>query len=357
MLVPSVLWLRIYAPDKGREPFGGVSWPKATLQLPTGEEYWITCDKSQAVQDQTAPVPDRPTPPMEPYPIEGSYLGWFKMFGIDHVMMESAAYRESEPWGPRDVATAKKEIRNLFSLLWNRGARASPPGNFECSATCCNYISYLLRPMALGKDRVIVITGRLSEFPQTRNGESMMEGGEVRYFSITHQQGSGGLGKSIYTSVPHGSVMDDEITVNENGEYVIVYSRGEERPRNAVKENGVTWQEWGSSSHQVFVIRWMSIAPDWHLPRCAPDEINIPWDKGAWSQDEYDRSLVGENKPGIMGPYHPVLHYMRREEFEALGNNPLGTEDIPSWVTVNQQNGLRVVLQFILKFLILHVFY
>ena len=351
VLVPSVLWLRIYAPDRGKEPYGGVSWPKATLQLPTGERFWITCDKSKAVQDQTAPVPDRPTPPMEPHPIEGSYLGWFKMFGIDLVMMESAAYRESEPWGPKNVATAKEEIRTLYSLVWNRGADASPPGNFECGATCCNYVSYLLRPMALGKDKVIVITGTLPEFPHTRNGEPMMEGGEVRYFSITHQQGSGGIGKSIYTIVPHGSLMDDEITINEHGDYIIVYSKGEERPRNAVRENGVTWQEWGSCSHQVLVIRWMNVTPDWYLPRFTPDELNIQWDAGAWSQEEYDRSLVGENNPGIMGPYHPVVHYMGREEFEALGNTPLDSGDIPPWMTGNQQSGLRAFLGIIVNIL------
>ncbi|MBU7044059.1 MAG: hypothetical protein HXS47_10750 [Theionarchaea archaeon] len=356
VLVPSVLWLRIYAPDRGKEPFGGVAWPKATLQLPTGERFWITCDKSKAVQDQTAPVPDRPTWPMDPYPIEGPYLGWFKMFGIDLVMMETAAYRETEPWGPRDVVTAKREVRTLYSLLWNRGADASPPGNFECGATCCNYISYLLRPMALGNDKVIIITGKLPAYPRTRNGEPTMEGGEVRYFSITHQQGSGGLGKSVYTSVPHGSLMDDEITVNENGEYIIVYSRVEERPYNAVRENGVTWQEWGSSSHQVCVIRWMSVTPHWHLPTFAPDEVNIPWETGAWSQQKYDPCLVGRNVPGIMGPYHPVIHYMRREEFEALGNTLLAPDNIPLWTSENEQNGLSILF-FMVKCIILHIFF
>lgn len=251
VLVPSVLWLRMYAPDKGKEPYGGVEWPKAVLQLPTREKYWITCDKSKAVQDQTAPVPNRPVPPYEPYPFQGPTLGWFKMFGIDLARMEANAYMNAEPWGPQDSSTAKKEVRDFYRLLWNRGVDADPPGNFECSATCCNYISYLLRPIALGKNKVIVITGKLPEFPKTRNGEPVMTKGEVRYFSITHQQGSGGVGKSIYTAVPHGSVMDDEIIVNDSNEYIIVYSRENEKPTNAVGENGVTWQEWGPSTPSI----------------------------------------------------------------------------------------------------------
>lgn len=343
VLVPSVVWLRIYAPDKDKEPYGGVRWPKATLQLSTGKKYWLVCDKSKAVQDQTATVPDRPVPPQEPYPVQGPTLGWFKMFGIDLVMMEGNGYVNSQPWGPRDVFTAKKEIRDIYRLLWNRGADADPPGNFECGATCCNYISYLVRPMALGKNKVIVITGRLPVFPGTRDGEPVMEKGEVRYFSVTHQQGSGGLGKSIYTAVPHGSLMDDEITVNKNNEYIIVYSYENERPRNARKENGVTWQEWGPSSRQGFVIRWMSIIPDWYLPEYAPDQINIPWITGAWSQDEYDKTLVGENHPGVMGPYHPVIHYMTKEEFEASGDNVIMPEDLPEW-TESPQKGSFVML-------------
>ncbi len=351
VLIPSVLWLRIYAPDKGKEPYGGVEWPKATLQLPTGEKFWITCDKSKAVNDQTAPVPDRPVPPAEPYPFQGPTIGWFKMFGIDLVMLEADAYMDSEPWGVKDLETAKKEIRDFYRLMWNRGADASPPGNYECSATCCNYLSYLVRSMALGKDKVIVLTGKLPDYPGTRNGEPVMEKGDVRYFSVTHQQGSGGLGKSIYTSVPHGSLMDDEIVVNENNEYIIVFSRENERPNNAPKENGVTWQEWGSSSHQTFVIRWMSIIPEWYLPEYAPDEHNIPWSTGAWSQNTYDKSLVGENRPGVLGLYHPVIHYMTKKEFEALGDN-IKSEDIPEWTNSHLQNELYLLVLILTNFIL-----
>ncbi len=349
VLVPSIVWLRIYAPDINKEPYGGVDWPKATLQLPTGEKYWITCDKSKAVEDQTASPPNRPTPPEEPYSIQGASLGWLKMFGIDLAILEGNAILNSELRGIKDALTAKKEVRNLYSLLWNRGPDADPPGNFECSATCCAYISYLLRPTTLGKNKVIVLTGKLPEFPRTRNGELIMTDGDVRYFSVTHQQGSGGMGKSVYTSVPHGSLMDDEIIVNDKNEYILVYSRSGEKPGNSRKENGVTWQEWGPSSQQVFVIRWLSVSPDWYLSQYAPHSSNIPWSTGAWSQDMYDKTLVGENQPGVMGPYHPVIHYMTTEEFEALGDNLLTPGDIPEWINSETlQNGYSLSLLWFL---------
>jgi len=124
--------------------------------------------------------------------------------------------------------------------------------------------------------------------------------------------------------------MDDEIITTEEGDYVIVYSLPEDRPLNARPECGVTWQDWGPRSRHTVTIRWMSVMPEWHLPEAAPDEVNIPWEKGAWSQAGYDETLVGRNEPGVMGPYHPVIHYLSRKEFEALGC-PVDPAAVPEW--------------------------
>jgi hypothetical protein len=75
----------------------------------------------------------------------------------------------------------------------------------------------------------------------------------------------------------------------------------------------------------------MSVTPEWHLPSCAPDEYNLPWDKASWSGTQYDQALVGLNQPGVMGPYHPVVHYMTADEFESLGGGGLTPQDIPTW--------------------------
>jgi len=332
VLVPSAVWLRIYAPDKDASPFGEVPWPKATLQLPTGEKFWLTCDKSGAAAQWSAvEVYNHPTPPMEPYPFEGPELGWFKMFGIEQVIMELRAYSQSMPWGLKDPEKEGKKIRDLFKLFFNIGVDASPPGNHEGSATCNRYNSYLVRPFTLGQNKIIVLTGKLPAYPRTRNGETIMTRGQVRYFSITHHQAiNEGEGRKE-TTVPLGRLMDDEIIVDKNNEYVIVFSRESERPKNATKRNGVTWQEWwGPAARQSITLRWMSVMPDWYLPEYAPSEENIPWKTGAWSAAEYDESSVGKNEPGIMGPYHPVIHYLTKEEFEALGY-PVDPNKIPKW--------------------------
>jgi len=326
VLVPSIVWLRYYAPDKGVGPLGGVPLPKAALQLPSGEKFWITCDKSVAVKLQTKPVPAQSTPPMEPYPFLGPGFGWFKMFGIMRLHAESRAYYKSKPWGSLDPAEEKRRIRRIFSTVFNQGADATPPGNHENFATECNYISYLVRPMNLGRDKVIVLKGKLPVYPKTRNGEKEMTGGQVRYFSITHQTAMKG-----YMSTPYGSLMDDEIVVDGNNEYVIVYSREEERPANAREEYGVTWEAWGGPAHQTMVVRWMSVMPDWYSPEYSPGKQNLPIEKACWSEPGYDQHLVGRNRPGALGPYHPVIHYMTRRQFESLGKKRIVPGDIPEW--------------------------
>jgi len=332
VIVPSLLWLRYYAPDVGTGPLAGVPIPKAVLQLPSGEKFWITCDKSVAVSLQTSPVPRiAETPPLDPYPVIGPNMGWLRMYDIMIVMAEGRAIPQTKPWGQRDPAATKKQIRDHFLLLFDRGLEATPPGNLENGPTCCNYISYLVRPISLGPGKVIILTGKLPKFPGTRRGEPKMDSAEVRYFSITHQMGTNAKYKKGYQATPYGSLMDDEITVNGDREYVIVYSRPHDRPRNARPENGVTWQKWGEPASQGFVLRWLSVRPEWYLPKFAPDRDQIPWKFGAWSEDTYDKSLVGENKAGVMGPYHPVIGYLTKEEFERLGDRPLKPADIPRW--------------------------
>ena len=327
-LTPSVLWLRIYVPDKGTGPLGGVSLPKVLLQLPSGEAFWLQPDATLAIERQTMRVAAGYEAPREPYPFIGPHLGWRKIFGLVLIRAENQAYRQCEPWGPRPVEKTKEAIRKLFLLLFNRGPTATPPGNYESGATMCNHNAYLTRMFQLGPGKVYAITGRLPTTSKTQDGEPIMTSAQARYWSISRY--GRGEGDKYETAVHYGSLMDDEMVVNENRDYIIVYSSQADRPANARPECGVTWQDWGPRSRQTVTIRWMSVMPEWHLPQFAPDGHNIPWSTGAWSEENYDESLVGQNRPGVMGPYHPVIHYLTRAEFEALGC-PIDPAAIPEW--------------------------
>jgi hypothetical protein len=336
VLVPSVLWLRYYAPDKGpdgrMDPLAGVSLPRVLLKLKTGETFWIKSDDSLAIERQLTTAPGVETTPQDPPTFLGPSLGWFKMFGHWLMFAEGRGYVETFQ-NPSLENFFKSNIRNTYRCFFNQGANAPPPGNFTLSATDLPYNNYLSRPHWLGENKVYVMTGRLPTTPRTRDGEPTMEGGQARYWSICHT-GDGPENPdpdgAAYHKLGYGCLMDDEITVDENNDYIIVYSRPGDRPVNAQPECGVTWQDFGPDSSQGFILRWMNIYPDHYMEEYAPTDDNIPWETGGWSQDAYDKSLVGENKPGVLGPYHPVIHYLDKGEFEELGC-PIDADAIPEW--------------------------
>ena len=147
-----------------------------------------------------------------------------------------------------------------------------------------------------------------------------------------------------------GYGMYETVIVDSENNYIIVYSRGDERPSNANAECGVTWQELGPESRQGFIMRWMSVYPDHYMEEYVPNDENIPWATGAWSQDTYDQSLVGTNKPSVMGPYHPMIYCLSQEEFEELGC-PIDIDDMPPWESSQPRGTFRIRDFFISKLL------
>jgi len=327
-IVASVLWLRYYAPDKSVGPLGGVPLPKALLHLDTGETFWLQPDLSLAAERQNTAVPGFSTSPEEPKDLLGPTVGWFKMFGFWLTFADGWAYPWVKPWGPLPKSWAKEWITARDKCLFGRGPDMPPPGNHEISASGMNYNTYLFRAMFLGQSKVYALTGKLPITPRTRDGEPMTTTGEARYWSICHH--GDGEGKQ-YPSLVYGCLMDDEMVLDSQNEYLIVYSRGGERPSNARAECGVTWQDYGLESRQAFIIRWMSVMPDDHLPEYAPHLDNVPWDTGEWSQPTWDRDIMSHNnQDGVMGPYQPLVHYLTRQEFENLGC-PISPASVPKW--------------------------
>jgi len=326
-IAPSVVWVRYYAPDKDVGSLAGVSLPKALLRLKTGETLWLQPDFSLAEERWTARPPGAQTKPEKPFNFLGPSLGWFKIFDLRGIRVEAETYWRTYLLPDWIKNRFKKKIRESSACLFSRGPQVPVPGSYEPSATTCAYNSYLARTIQLGKNKIYALTGRLPTTPETRNGEPTMEKTQARYWSICHY-GSGEDKK--YHFLAYGCLMDDEITVNGENDYIIVYSRGKDKPSNAREECGVTWQDYGPESRQPFTLRWMSVAPDHFMEEYSPHIHNIPWEAGAWSGANYDKSLVGENRPGAMGSYKPIIHYLTKEEFESLGC-PVNPQSLPEW--------------------------
>lgn len=326
MPTPSILWMRTYAPDLGTGPLGGVDLPKALLRLDTGETFWIQPDLIEMLR-RDCPVMGEETRPVAPPDIIGPDFGWFKMFDGFTMYAEGWGLNVSVLSDDMTVDEARQAIRGERTCFFNRGPDKAPPGNLTPGTTLVPYINYLTRPTAIGQGKILVFTGRLPTTPATRNGEPVMESADLRYWSICH---SGHGPEGLYRGVVYGCLMDDEITVDSNRDYIIVYSRPENRPENAHPECGVTWQERSPEEPQGVLIRWMSVYPDHASNLYVPTDTLVPWSAGSWSEDAYDPTLIGQNTPGVMGHYHPVLHYLTPEEFEALGC-PVNPVQVPEW--------------------------
>lgn len=314
------LWIRYYAIDKGKGAMGGVSLPKAYYVLPDGRKYYINADFAESLAKTNLTIPARWTLPGDPAWFWGPSEGWDKQFGIFLSIAQALV---------KIISNDKQYIRNLDLGVTGRGENQPAPGNYEPSTSTCTYINYLGRGMSLGWGKIAVLTGKLPTFPDTRNGASKMPVAQMRYWSLTDYDANVDPNQKL-PGAAVASVMDDEIVLDSNRRYVIVYSRAEDRPANATALSGVTWVNWGPTADHVWTLRWLSVAPEWNMA-IAPNEANLLWTKTTWSGKNYDKSLIGENgHNGFLGEYLPKVHYMTKAKFEALGS-PVDSASVPVW--------------------------
>jgi hypothetical protein len=316
------LWGRIYAPDRGKGPFGGVALPRVWFETPRGERYVFLGNASKFEQRAHATMPARMEAPADPKDWYGPGTGWGKSFGIVLSILEGSA--RAWKWKtPEQMA----KIRKIDLGATGRGQNQPPPHNYEPHATTATHNTYLGRFMSIGQGKVAVLTGRMPTFPDTRNGAATMVRAQVRYWSIC------GYDNNIFSKLPGAAInglMDDEVALDADRRYIIVYSRPQDRPRNAKTESGVTWVDWGPTNELGLMMRWMTVRPEWSFAK-SPDEINLPWRTAALSSPDYNPKLLyGNDWNGFMGDYLPRVHYMTKAQFEALGAKPKA-DKVPEW--------------------------
>jgi hypothetical protein len=322
------VWIRMYEPDNGKYPLGGVPMPKVYFQLATGEKYFIGSDFTTLKKRADTTIANRVVI-SQPNPNFGPATGWYKSWGIVRSIFNGVA--QSAGWS-RDSAA---HIRALDLGWTGRDENQPAPGNIEPHATTNNYATYLGRSVTVPPGMVAVLTGKLPTFPQTRDGQAVMQPGQLRYWSVV------GIDQDPFSPLPATTIhaiSDDDVVIDNNRNYAICYSRPGDKPANATSANGVSWVDWGTQSDVGLLMRWVNIAPDWRFS-LAPQEHNLTWKKSDWSGTEYDSTLIGVNwRNGFLQCYLPRVHYMKKSDFEALGNN-FSAENVPVWVDSTYKNG------------------
>jgi F5/8 type C domain/Secretion system C-terminal sorting domain len=325
------VWLRIYAPDKDKGAMGGVAAPKVWYELPDGRKYFIGADFTELLKRANATMPARVTN-TPPNANTNAAEGWYKSFGIVRSILNGACLANG--W-PRAENAAKVNAVDLG--VTGRGENQAAPGNYEPHATTNNYASYLGRSLCVQKGMVAVLVGKLPQTPRTRNGGGVMQRGQLRYWSICAYDNS--LEAKVPGSAVNG-IMDEELTLSNNRNYIIAYSRAEDKPANASPANGVTWVDWGPTAELGLMMRYVMVSPEWDFEK-SPAEWHLPWATSDWAGSRYDSTLIGVNHhKGFMECYLPRVVVMTRAAFEALGTQ-LSPDKIPAWIDDKNKTGIN----------------
>jgi hypothetical protein len=150
--------------------------------------------------------------------------------------------------------------------------------------------------------------GKMPTFPDTYTGAGgrgleVMPEAQAQYWSLVSCE-----------AAPSGQIVDGlcdmQIPLDADRQYTIVYSRQEDRPRNATEEHGVAWIEWSQRGEGIdgpqnradfgmLMLRIMATDPAW---KERPDNVTQPGMEEA-----------------VMGSYYPRGYYTTKAEFEARG--------------------------------------
>ncbi|MEM1214511.1 MAG: discoidin domain-containing protein [Bacteroidota bacterium] len=324
------LWVRIYAPD-GTDPLGGVAMPKVSYELPDGRRYFITANFDNLIEKAGATVPAQ-----ESYTAPNANispdLGWQKSYGILLNILSGVA--QANNWVHPDSLA---KIRAVDLGVTGRAADAPAPRNYEAHATINNYTSYLGKYVRLDTGQVAIFTGKLPTFPDTRHdGITTMMDAQCRYWSLI------GYDNDPFFAAPGSAVcgiLDDEVILDEDRNYIIVLSREEDRPAGATAENGVSWVDWGPTMDLGFILRTVTLGNDWNFDQ-SPTAPSLPWSTGDLTSPSYDSTLIGQNwHRGYMGCYLPQLTILSTEAFDALPAN-LSVTDVPIQISDRYELGL-----------------
>jgi len=272
---------RIYVPDKGTDETGDVGLPSLILTMLDGKVY-IGAEACQLLKTrQSLQIkPDAVGITMEKY------------YEITNIENRSFAHPATNPptWY---LQYDRKFLIGMYTGEMPEKVRKSTGGFYPNVDN--NYIRTFIN-RKFGK--VFVLHGKIPKTPKTWNGNKEMTEGELVYWSLCSVQGF------VITRV-NDCLFDEQIPVNENGEFFIVVSREEDRPRNARLECGFGWlplSDDGDGINDkdigVLQIRNLLAAPDF---KNAIQNI-----KQIGTEEE------------IMGDYFPRSFYTSKEAFEAF---------------------------------------
>ena len=300
---------RIYVSDK---EYDGAGWGPA--DTPSLEGPGITCEGKLAdgTRLSNEEVVKRFGRPMGSAPPPLTIDQWYKLIDSE----------ENDPILTPATAPARRDSQfelfrgmkySLLGAFMKPEDRARIPVATVMEGGGDPTTEYMINFLSREFGPVYVFRAKLPTFPDTFAGRKTMPEGQVAYWSVV-----------TVASAPSGElwdgVFDMQVPLDKDGYYTIVVSRREDRPKNATREDGAAWIDWGPGEGLddprnrkdwgMLIMRFMVPQKDWeHSPAKVP-------------------------KPGmeaeIMGSYYPQGYYTTKKEFEADGPRKIGCAAIPA---------------------------
>jgi hypothetical protein len=272
---------RIYLPDGGKAPDGGVALPEPELTLADG----TVLSGNDACKSLKTRQP--------------------LQISLDAVGVPPSEYRKltNQPDKPDTwpskipaewfIQLDRESLLGIYTGYINPEARRSEGGFYP------NLDNHYVRTIINRKHGpVFLLRGKAPTTPRTHDGNDIMSDGELRYWSVCSNQG-------FANTRVNDCLFDEEIPLDPRGYYTIVVSREEDRPRNATPECGIGWLPMAEDGDGLFdpdvtvvQIRHMLTAPDF--------------------QNSVQRVLRQEDLNEIMGEYLPVSRYSLPNQIEAF---------------------------------------
>lgn len=281
---PVVLVYRVYVPNNGKNLKGGVKLPQVELTTRQGEVLTgqAACTALNAY-DQTISAP---------------------LVSAD----KYAELRKNNPAQENPLWRASYNMTHSLQCDFLGICDTDPVRSVSYYANLDN--QYIAALVDRNIKPIVVIRGKIPSVPKTYNGEAYFnsKNTQLRYWSICQNE--------YYSQKVTSCLFDEQVDTNKNGDFTIVTSLPEDRPKNATKECGVGYLKWsdqgdgfslaeGRENHKTdgrLLIRNMLPASNFY------NAIQLTKKPGDEAQ--------------VLGQYLPTITYYTKQEFEALGCNP-----------------------------------
>ena len=212
-----VIIYRIYLPDEGRWPDGGVALPAPRLTLASGEvlEDKEACAALQTRQDlQISPDAAGIPPPI--------YRELLRQPGKPDTWPAQVPAK----WY---IQLDRPSLIGIYTGEMSETPRRSEGGFYP------NLDNQYIRTIINRKHgKVFVLLGKMPVTPKTYQRDDTMVDADLRYWSLCSNQG-------FANTRVNACLFDEEVPLDRNGFYTIVISREADRPRNATRGCGIAW--------------------------------------------------------------------------------------------------------------------